>query len=153
MIRFFNRLLPALAILAALAFPASAETIAETVTQWGLIGPWSLDCALPADHNKGTILSYEVADGDNVVHRRDFGDSSDESQVRSARVSDDGMLHLQVYFPSVKQTREYGMIKLPDGSVRAIYSRNETNQYSIKDGKFTSSGKPTPVQHKCERLE
>jgi hypothetical protein len=40
---------------------------------------------------------------------------------------------------------------LPDGSVRAVYNRNERNQYSIKDGKFTANGKPTPPQHRCER--
>jgi hypothetical protein len=42
------------------------------------------------------------------------------------------------------------MIHQPDGTVRAMYNRDEKNQYSIKDGKFTSNGKPTPPQHKCE---
>src|SRR5579859_3203661 len=105
--------------LAVLASHASAETMADTVNKWGLIGPWSLDCTLPPDHNKGTVLSYEIGDGNNVVHRRDFGDSRDESPVLSATVSADGILNLRVYFPSVKQTREYGMKRLPDGDIRA----------------------------------
>ena len=151
MIGLFGRLVPAAVFLLMLTRLASAETVADTVRQWGLIGPWSLDCALPPDHNKGTVLSYEIVDGDDVVHRRDFGDSRDESQVLSATVSADGILNLRVYFPSVKQTREYGIQRLADGDIRAIYNRNEKNEYSIKDGKFTATGKPTAPQHKCER--
>ena len=147
---FFSRLLLVAAFAVALAGHASAETMAETAKQWGLIGPWSLDCMLPPDHNKGTVLTYDIAD-DRVVHRRDFGDARDEAEVLSLNVSADGMIHLRVYFPSVKQTREYGMIHQDDGTVRAMYNRNEKNQYSIKDGKYTSTGKPTPAQHKCER--
>jgi hypothetical protein len=150
-IGFFSRRVPAAVFFLMLAQHASAESVAETVRQWGLIGPWSLDCALPPDHNKGTVLSYEIGDGDHVVHRRDFGDSRDEGPVLSATVSADGILNLRVYFPSVKQTREYGVKRLPDGDIRAIYNRNEKNEYSIKDGKFTASGKPTLPQHKCER--
>jgi hypothetical protein len=147
---FFSRLLLAAAFSVVLADCASAETMAETAKQWGLIGPWSLDCSLPPDRNRGTVLSYDIAD-DHVVHRRDFGDARDESDVLSLNVSADGMIHLRVYFPSVKQTREYGMIHQGDGTVRTIYNHNEKNQYSIRDGKFTSSGMTTPPQHKCER--
>ena len=151
MIGFFGRLVPAAVFFLMLVHPASAETTADAVMQWGLIGLWSLDCALPPDHNKGTVLSYEIGDGDNVVHRRDFGDSHDESQVLSATVSVDGILNLRVYFPSVKQTREYGIVHLADGSMRVVYNRNDRNQYTIRDGKFTGNGKPTPAQHSCER--
>jgi hypothetical protein len=100
--RRFNRL--ALAILFCLTLPldASAETVAQTARKWGLIGPWSLDCSLPPDRGKGTVLAYEIAPNGNVVHRRNFGDTTDESQVLSAEVSDNGMLNLRVLFPSLK---------------------------------------------------
>ncbi len=143
--------LPVMLLASMLAAPASAGSVAETAKQWGLIGPWSLDCSLPPDHANGTVLSYEIVDGERLVHRRDFGDSRDEAEVLAATVSGDGMLNLKVYFPSVKQTREYGMVHLADGSIRAVYNRNDKNQYSIKDGKFTANGRPTPLQHKCER--
>ena len=97
------------------------------------------------------MLSYEIADGDRLLYRREFGDSKDEAEVLSATISSDGILNLKVYFPSVKQSREYGMRHLADGSIRAVYNRNEQNQYTIKDGKFTANGKPTPPQHRCER--
>jgi hypothetical protein len=147
---YLSRLAPAVVISLAFISPIHAETIAETARQWGLIGPWSLDCSLPPDHARGTVLVYEIDEGDRLLHRRDFGDSHDEGEVLSATVSGDGVLNLRVYFPSVKQTREYGVMHLADGGIRAVYNRNEQNQYSIKDGKFTATGKPTPVQHKCD---
>jgi hypothetical protein len=142
---------PALAVLFSLtlALNASAETVAQTARQWGLIGPWSLDCSLPPDRNKGTVLAYEIAPGDRVVHRRNFGDTTDESEVVTAEVSRDGVLNLRVFFPSLKQTREYGFIMRPDGTMRAIYNRNQKDEYTIRDGKFTANGNPTPAQHKC----
>ena len=144
-----NRLTLAILVSLMLTLSASAETVAETARRWGLIGPWSLDCSLQPDRGKGTVLAYEITGDDRVVHRRSFGDSTDESEVVTAEVSGDGMLNLRVYFPSLKQTREYGLMMLPDGTMRAIYNRNQNDEYTIRDGRFTANGNPTPTQHKC----
>ena len=151
----FNRLAPGLVfglvLLASLASAAAADDpIAETVRQWGLLGAWSLDCALPPDHANGTVLSYQIGPDGGVVYRRDFGDVSDENQVLAAEVSADGVLNLEVYFPSIKQKRDYGLMLQQDGGLRAIYNRSEKGEYSIKDGKFVATKKPTPAQHRCE---
>jgi hypothetical protein len=133
----------------ALTLHAPAATVADTAREWGLIGPWSPDCSLPPDRNKGMVLAYEIARGDRVVHRRKFGDTADESEVISAEVSGDGVLNLRVFFPRLKQSREYGFIREPDGTMHAIYNRNQKDEYTIKDGKFTANGNPTPALHKC----
>ncbi len=146
---YFRQLALALLYSLTLAPNASAETVAQTARKWGLIGPWSLDCSLKPDRNKGTMLAYEVVADDRVVYRRDFGDATDESEVVTAEVSGDGMLNLRVFFPSLKQTREYGLAMQPNGTMRAMYNRNQKNEYTIKDGKFTASGNPTPPQHRC----
>jgi hypothetical protein len=146
-----SRLTPAMLFFLALTLDASAETVADTARAWGLIGPWSLDCSVPPDRGKGAVLAYEIASGDRVIHRRNFGDATDESDVVAAAVSDDGMLNLRVFFPKLKQTREYGFAMQADGSMRAIYNRNQRNEYTIRDGKFTANGNPTPSQHKCSR--
>lgn len=144
-----SRLAVAIVFSMTLAVTASAATMAETALKWGLIGPWSLDCSLAPDRDRGTVLSYEIAKGGRVVHRRDFGDASDENRVLSAEVSGDGMLNLRVYFPKSRETREYGLMMQPDGTTRAIYNRNQKREYTIRDGKFTANGNPTPPQHKC----
>lgn len=144
-----GRLTLALLFSLTLALGASAETVARTAQKWGLIGPWSLDCSLKPDRNRGTVLTYEIVGDDRVVHRRNFGDTTDENEVVAAEVSGDGMLNLRVLFPSLKQIREYGLMMQPDGTMRAIYNRNQKGEYTIKDGKFTANGNPTPPQHKC----
>ncbi len=145
----FSRLPLALLCCLTLTIGASAETVAQTAQKWGLIGPWSLDCSPRPDRGNGAVLDYEIVGGDRVVHRRNFGDKSDESEVVAADISEDGMLNLRVFFPSLRQTREYGLMMLPDGTMRAIYNRNQNDEYTIKDGKFTANGNPTPPQHKC----
>jgi hypothetical protein len=146
----FGRLALAMLFSLTLAPDASAETVVQTARKWGLIGTWQLDCSLPPDRNKGTVLAYEIAANGQLVHRRNFGDTSDESPVLSAEVSDNGMLNLRVSFPSLKQTREYGLMKQSDGTLRAIYNRNQKEEYTIRDGKFADNGNPTPPQHKCK---
>ena len=145
------RLAPGLALLASLLSPAFADDpVAETVRKWGLLGPWSINCALPPDHGDGTVLSYEIGPDGGVVYRRNFGDVTDEAQVLAAEVSADGVLKLEVFFPAIKQKRDYGLMLQSDGGLRAIYNRSEKGDYTIKDGKFVATKKPTPVQHKCE---
>jgi hypothetical protein len=141
----------ALAILISLMLMlnASAQTVAETARAWGLIGSWSLDCSVAPGRNQGAVLAYEIAPGDRVVHRRNFGDTIDESEVTTAEISGDGILNLRVFFPRLKQTREYGLAMQPDGTMRAIYNRNHKHEYTIRDGKFTANDSPTPSQHKC----
>ena len=139
----------AILILLALTPVASAETVAETVRTWGLVGAWSLDCSLAPDRGNGAVLAYEITPANRVVHRRDFGDTSDESEVVAAEVSTDDTLNLRVYFPKLKQTREFGFAMQPDGTMRTIYNRDQKKKYTIRDGKFTANGDPTPAQHKC----
>jgi hypothetical protein len=142
------RLAPAL-LLFAFATAASAETVAETASRWGLIGRWSVDCRLPPDHDRGAVLSYQVANRGQVVLRRDFGDSDDQADVVAADISGDNLLNLRIYFPQLKQTRELGLRREPDGEIRAIYNRTRKGDYSIRDGRLTANGRPTPPQFRC----
>jgi len=59
------------------------------------------------------------------------------------------MLNLRVFFPSLNQTRGFGLMKQPDGGMRAMYNRSQQGEYTIKDGKFTANGNPTPSQYRC----
>ncbi len=67
----------------------------------------------------------------------------------SAAVNAEGLLNLMVFFPSLHQTREFGLL-LKDGSLRAIYNRSERGEYTIKDGKYVKTGAPTPAQQRCD---
>jgi hypothetical protein len=144
-----DRLLLVIILFSTLAGTASAETAAETASRWGLIGRWSLDCGLPPDRDRGAVLAYEIGDDGRLAYRRDFGDSTDSADVIAAEISVDNLLNLRVFFPKLKQTREYGLRMGADGSVRAFYNRDQKGNYSIRNGKFSVNGQPTPPNHKC----
>ncbi len=148
----FGQLILAILFSGAVASHALAETAADTAGTWGLIGTWARDCSVPAaGKNKVAKLSYVILGDNRFVHRRDFGDdTNDENPVVGAEVSGDGMLNLRVVFPKFNnQTREYGLMRQPDGTMRTMYNHDERQEYSIKDGIFTANGNPTPELHKC----
>lgn len=135
------------------AFPsiARAETLAATIEQWGLLGSWAVDCTVRPDRDKGALLTYEIRGDGRVMYRRNFGDTRDENEVVSATVNAEGLLNLMVYFPSLHQTREFGLMLAKDGSLRAVYNRSERGEYTIRDGKYVKSGAPTPPQQRCHQ--
>ena len=145
----FLRLALTSALCLAIAPDGSAETAADTVHKWGLIGPWSRDCSRPDDRNNDTLLAYEIVRDGRVVFRRNLGDTTEESEVVAAEVSGDGMLNLRVFFPGPRQILESGLMMQPDGSMRAMYVRSPRGEYIIRDGKSTASGEPTPPLRKC----
>jgi hypothetical protein len=129
---------------------AGAETLAATVEQWGLLGSWTVDCAARPDRDKGSLLTYEIRKDGRVMYRRDFGEARDENEVVSATVEAEGLLNVMVYFPSLHQAREFGLLLAKDGSLRAIYNRSERGVYTIRAGKYVATGAPTPSQQRCD---
>lgn len=130
---------------------ARAETLAATVEQWGLLGSWAVDCSVRPDRDRGALLTYEIRKDGRVMYRRNFGDAKDENEVVSATVNAEGLLNLMVFFPSLHQTREFGLLLAKDGSLRAIYNRSEHGEYTIRDGKNVKSGAPTLPQQRCSQ--
>jgi hypothetical protein len=119
---------------------ASADTIASTATQWGLLGTWAFDCSVPPGRNN-TYLTYSVRRG-MLFHDRNFGDKKDSFQVLSASAADNGELTILIKFDS--ETRQFTNAKGDDGRMRSLSNRNvDTNEYSIRDGKFTANGNTT----------
>lgn len=126
-----------------------AETLAATVEQWGLLGSWAVDCTVSPDRDRGALLTYEIRKDGRVMYRRNFGDAKDENEVVSATVNAEGLLNVMVYFPSLQQTREFGLMLEKDGSLRAIYNRSERGEYTIRNGRYVKSGAPTLPQRRC----
>lgn len=148
--RCLGRWMAAAVLWIAFASLARAETLAETVEQWGLLGSWAVDCAVRPDRDKGALLIYEIRKDGRVMYRRNFGEAKDENEVVSATVNAEGLLNVMVYFPSLQQTREFGLLLSKEGSLRAIYNRRERGEYTIRDGKYVKTGEPTPPQQRCD---
>ena len=132
-----------------LVSPASAETLTATIARSGLLGSWAIDCSLPPDRDKGALLTYAITQDGRVMYRRNFGDARDENEVVSASTGSDGVIDVKVFFPSLHQAREFGLLLQKNGSLRAVYNRGERGDYTIRDGKFVKTGQPTPAQRRC----
>lgn len=143
--------LAVLAVLGVLAAsPAGAESVVQAAQRWGLIGSWRTDCAAPLSINVGQQTF--VVRGKQLFLDREFGDRRDSSQVVLATVKPDGMLEVLVRFESLSQNRQFAFTKTGEGRKRAWYNRNvDTDEYTVRDGKFLSNGNPTPVQTRCRR--
>jgi hypothetical protein len=150
MTRCLSRWIAAAVLWVTFAPAAGAESLAATVEQWGLLGSWAVDCAARPDRDKGALLTYEIRKDGRVMYQRNFGEAKDESEVVSATVNTDGLLNVMVYFPSLQQTREFGLLLSEQGSLRAIYNRSERGEYTIRDGKYVATGAPTPAQQRCD---
>lgn len=131
-----------------LAEAATAQSVADAATRWGLIGTWSLDCTKPASTTNGYLI-YVVRAG-KVVHERDFGERRDTNDVQQARTGIGGTLDLVVHFPGLNQTRKFTMLMASDRRIRALAnSRIDRTDQTIKDGKFTANGATAPWQSRC----
>jgi hypothetical protein len=144
MIHHLSRWTTAALLCVALTPCAGAETLAATMIKSGLLGSWALDCSLRPDRDKGAVLTYEIKQDGRVIYRRNFGDAMDENEVVAASTDADGL-----FFPSLRQTREFGLLLQRDGSLRAIYNRGQRGDYTIKGGKFVTTDEATPAQHRC----
>jgi hypothetical protein len=119
---------------------SAAGTVAETASDWGLLGTWrdASDCKQPVGKEEETY-TYAMQSGRLFLIR---SKQKDSNEIMSATVTTDGALDLIIRFDSFSETRENLMVKRSDGGMRTIVSRNtSTNKYSIADGKFTANGK------------
>jgi hypothetical protein len=142
--------LSAFALLGLLAaVPAArAGSAADEAARWGLLGSWKLDCDAPPSVEDGE-LRYLVKQG-TLFHERELGSGKDVNRVVSAKTRSDGALDLVVEFAPYRRRREYVIEKGDDGRVRTISNRDvTTNQFSVKNGKFTRNGHNTQWQTHC----
>jgi hypothetical protein len=154
--RLLNRILTLLALAMpivsgpAMSEPAIASPPAAIAAEWELPGSWALDCSLPPDHDRGARFNYRIANDGRLVLVRDFGDTSDINDVLDARTEPDGSLRLTVNFPAFGQIRTYTLTKDGDGNIRAMSNRDDKGRYSIRNGRFSATGQPTPKQARCD---
>jgi hypothetical protein len=129
--------------------PAAADDAADVARGWGLIGTWAIDCAKPPKKGQGNTISYEISSSGGLVYRRDF-DAADINEVIEARVEPDHALTLSIAMPQFNQIRENGVAMQADGGIHSVFSRGQDGTYTIRDGRFVATGKPTQTLRKCK---
>jgi hypothetical protein len=125
--------------------PAFAQTAAEAATKWGLLGEWKLDCRSPTSPGNQAI-EFVVRDG-KLLQERSAGSAKDVTTITSAVAKPDGSLETVEVSAA---TRHIVRRKQGDGRF-AVWSNRiaGSEQYSIRDGKFTNGGGIAPTISRC----
>ncbi|MCW5748549.1 MAG: hypothetical protein KIT36_20335 [Alphaproteobacteria bacterium] len=125
---------------------ASAQSVADVLQQWGLLGTWSADCQAPL--SKAPRVTYVRQPDGNARHVLALGDGRQiDSPVLAARNRPEGGLEV-----TVNQSQEvisYVLVRGEDGRVRSLSSRRPNGDYYIRDGKLLANGAPTPWLRQC----
>ena len=126
---------------------ASAQTIGEVITKWGLVGTWAADCQQPASRSHWHITYVLRSDG-GANSMRDLGDPSlnHTRAFVSARLEPDGKLEVTV---DPQSPFTYLLVKGTDGRIRSLSGRLANGEYTVRDGIFTHNGQPTLWQTRC----
>ena len=117
------------------------------------MGSWSVDCNAAAGSGTAAKLRYVAQPDGSVLHYRNFGDDTTSDKVKAARITPEDLLELKIYFRGItagQEDRTFAFRRIKTGVVQAMYNYSAKKEYSVKDGKFTSNGKDTPQQHRCD---
>lgn len=144
--RRLGLLIPTAAILAVVGGFAWAQSVADVVERWGLLGTWSVDCLVPS--KQFASVSYSRASDGAIVRTAKFGDGEPTTaQVVAARNEPDGSLVLTEKYPNRVMT--VAIQKAQNGRIRSMSSRETSGEYLIRDGKFTANNADTPSLSRC----
>jgi hypothetical protein len=125
---------------------AQASTI-ETITRWGLLGTWAVDCDKPG--KDGSRVTYEIRNGRPAVVRNLGGGRRDIADIERVMLDSDGSLQMREDFSSVIGSRYLTLIRSPNPKIRTKANQGADGSYTVKDGKFVSDGVPTRWLARC----
>lgn len=134
-----------------LAWLLRGQTVADTMQRWGLPGTWAVDCDQPLSDTAPRTRYVTRQDGGAVMERLYTDPSrSAAGMVTGATIATDGTITLTIDVPASKQARIVSLLK-SGNRIRALFDRVAgTDDYSIRDGRFTHSGIETPWQNRCD---
>ena len=133
---------------------ANAETVTETLRQFGLLGTWADDCSQPAANNNFHTV-YKALPNGNVERTYFNAPGKIYNQYvlsRVNRVSAD-----QLFYSQKGSAGRIDVVLIVTGNrYHVLSSQNENGKVYVRDGKFTehagdgsNAGKESPWQTKC----
>jgi len=131
---------------------ANAQSVAQTLADFGLIGTWATDCSQPASH----IVYATKSSGDMS---RIYYDQTDHVfnnyRIVSANRQGADMLALTLVWDLNSKPAEPGgdranvVLNMVDGKFQVVSSQGSDGSYFVKDRKITRSGMESPWQQHC----
>jgi hypothetical protein len=140
---------------ASMAGTANAQSTADVIAQFGLIGTWSTDCSRPASDNnyltvyavKGSVVSRTYYDKPDHVY-------NNYKIVNATRVRPELLSYTQIWDFEGKPANIAGdrvnvLLNMQDGKFQIVSSQGSDGSFFVADRKFPGSGAESPWQLRC----
>lgn len=142
--------------LCSLPIEANAQSVADTIGQFGLIGTWALDCSKPTSSDNYLMVFAATGIGDVTRTYYDQpGHILNRYKIVSATRQGPGTLTYDQVWDldgkpaNVAADRMTVVLKMSDGKFQVVSSQGSDGSYFVKDRKFTSIGSESPWQVRC----
>jgi hypothetical protein len=135
---------------------ANAQSVADTIAEFGLIGTWATDCARPA--SSSNYLTVYAIKPSGAVSRTYYDQPShvyNNYKITSAkRQAPDVLSYEQVWDfegspANIAGDRVQVLLNMADGKFQIVSSQGSDGSFFVKDRKFPGSGDESPWQLRC----
>ena len=135
---------------------ANAQSVADTIAEFGLIGTWAADCTQPASSsNYLTVYAIKLSGEVSRTYYDQPGHIYNNYKITSAERQAPDMLSYQQVWDfegspaNVAGNRVQVLLNMADNKYQIVSSQGSDGSFFVKDRKFPSSGDETPWQFRC----
>ena len=136
---------------------AQAQSVADTIAEFGLIGTWATDCTQPASpSNFLTVYAIKPSGEVSRTYYDKPGHVYDNYKITSVkRQAPDILSYEQVWDfdgspANVAGNRVQVLLNKADDKFQIVSSQGSDGSFFVKDRKFSGSGDESPWQSRCQ---
>ena len=135
---------------------ANAQSVADTIAEFGLIGTWAADCSQPA--SSGNYLTVYAIKPSGEVARTYYdkpGHIFNNYKITGAKRQAPDMLSYEQVWDfegspaNVAGNRVQVLLNMADNKYQIVSSQGSDGSFFVKDRKFPGSGNESPWQFQC----
>ena len=135
---------------------ANAQSVADTIAEFGLIGTWAADCTQPA--SSGNYLTVYAIKPSGEVSRTYYdkpGHIFNNYRITSAKRQAPDMLSYEQVWDfegspaNVAGNRVQVLLNMADNKFQIVSSQGSDGSFFVKDRKLSSTGNESPWQFQC----
>jgi len=136
---------------------ANAQSVANTVAEFGLIGTWATDCAQPpSTSNYLTIYAIKPSGEVSRTYYDAPGHVLSNYKITSAKRQARDMLSYEQVWDfagspaNIAGNRMQALLNMVDNKIQIVSSQGSDGSFFVKDRKFPGSGDESPWQFRCQ---
>ena len=136
---------------------ANAQSVANTIAEFGLIGTWATDCTQPA--STGNFLTVYAIKPSGEVSRTYYDQPShiyNNYKITDAKRQATDMLSYEQVWDfegspaNIAGDRVRVLLNMADGKFQIVSSQGSDGSFFVKDRKFAGSADESPWQSRCQ---